>query len=584
MIVTMLFNLVGGLGLFLYGMGLMSDGLKKAAGQKLRQMLESMTKTPILGFTTGMLTTALVQSSSATTVMIIGLVNAGLLTLKQAVAVVLGTNVGTTITAWLVSLSSVEIGAFKITKFALPAIAVGFLMGILGKSRKTKNIGIVVLGFGLLFVGIGFMQEAFGGLKDNPAVQEWLASLSGNPVMGPLFGMFAGIAVTMLLQSSSASISIVLVLASQGVLGTELSGILGLALPFVLGANIGTTITAQIASIRANVGSRRTAWAHTMFNVTGTLIALPFVYTGLFEKAVVGIFDLFWQPSQGTYMFAIAIGHTLFNVTNSVLFLPFAGALERLVTRMIRPREGEVLDHPVVLEKHLLDTPILALQQAKREIIRMAQEAKKAVSCASEGLSEGDIKKIARTRKIEDGIDEFQNEITTYLVELSQRQLSDDVSIELPVLLHMVNDLERVGDHAVNIAEIAERKIEEKFTFSEAAGEESSEMVDEAYLMFDGILAALENNDVQAAHAALASENKLNRMQVNFRRSHVQRMTDGICSAQSGLIFIDLVDNVEKIGDHLTNIAQSVIGGVQWEGLDASTLSGQFEAQTGELD
>jgi phosphate:Na+ symporter len=259
-----------------------------------------------------------------------------------------------------------------------------------------------------------------------------------------------------------------------------------------------------------------------------------------------------------------------------VVFLPLAPQIEMLVKKIVRQKEGEIAIQPVVLETRLLDTPAIALQQCKREIVRMADKAKDALHSAIEGLMAGDRKKIQRTRQLEDVVDDFQMEITSYLVALSQRQLNDDVSRELPVLLHMVNDLERIGDHAVNVAEIAERKIERRFVFSEGAEEESRQMVEEGFRMFDGIIAALGDNDLQAAHAALASENKLNRMQIKFRRSHVQRMTDGECSAEVGVIFIDLVDNVEKIGDHLTNIAQSVIGGVQWAGVEGNTLSGEF--------
>ncbi len=573
MIQTMFFSSIGGLALFVYGMGLMSDGLKKAAGQKLRQILESMTKRPLMGFAMGAAATALVQSSSATTVMIIGLVNAGLMTLKQAICVIFGTNVGTTATAWIVSLTGLEI---KIASYALPAIAIGLLMQLMGKTRKIKSFGQILIGFGILFIGIDYMKDAFGGLNDSTQVTLWLTSLGGKPI----FSLIAGAVLTMLIQSSSASIMIVQSLAFSGVFSGEGEWLnaLNVAIPFVLGCNIGTTVTAQIAALGTNLASRRTAWAHTMFNVLGSGIALPFVYFGIFGAIV--RFVCPWELTQATIMPTIAVAHTSFNIVNSVLFLPFAGTLERVVVSFIRQKPGEIVEQPVVLEKHLLDTPVLALQQAKREIIRMSLEAKKAVVSASEGLTNSDIKKIERTRKIEDGIDDYQNEITSYLVTLSQRQLSDEVSLELPVLLHMVNDLERVGDHAVNIAELAERKIEKKLTFSEEAKEDSANMVTEAYLMFDGIVAALENNDIQAAHAALTSENKLNRMQVKFRRNHVQRMTDGKCTAQSGLVFIDLVDNIEKIGDHLTNIAQSVIGGVQWEGLDSATLSGEFEAQS----
>ena len=258
--------------------------------------------------------------------------------------------------------------------------------------------------------------------------------------------------------------------------------------------------------------------------------------------------------------------------------MPLVDIVEKMVTAMIPAKSGEETLRSVVLDRRLLSTPVIAIDQVRREIIRMTHSAKEAVSHAVEGLVENERKKLEIARKKEDVTDGFQYEITSYLAALSTREISNEVSSELPVLLHTVNDLERVGDHAVNIAEIAERKIEQKITFSDSANAESQEMVDEVYNMFEGIVVALQANDPKQANSVLVSENKLNRMQVDFRRNHVQRMTEGSCSAHAGLIFIDLVDNIEKIGDHLTNIAQSVIGGLQWDGIDGNTLTGEYDA------
>jgi len=572
MLSGMITGTIGGLGLFLYGMGLMSDGLKKSAGQRLKKLLESMTRRPILGFSIGVFVTALVQSSSASTVMIIGLVNAGLLTLKQAICVILGTNVGTTITAWIVSLTGLEMGAFKISHYALPAVGVGFLISIVGKTRKAKNCGQIILGFGILFIGLSFMKDAFGGLENSEVVTNWLGAMGGKPLMA----LLAGTLVTMVLQSSSASIAIVQLLAINGVFGQDWGVVLNIAIPFVLGGNIGTTITAQIASLGTNLTARRTAWSHTMFNVVGAAAAIPFIYLGWFAYLVEIIAP--WETGPSTIAATIAVAHTLFNSINSFIFLPFAGVLERFVIWFVKAKGDEEVMEAVILEEHLLDTPVLALEQAKREIIRMAQRAKKSLLYAIEGLSSNNQKKLDKARKSEDMTDEFQYEITSYLVTLSQRRLSRDVSVELPVLLHMVNDLERVGDHAVNICEIAERKIEQKIIFGEPATDESNKMIDDLTVMFDRIIEALEKNDMYAAKQALVKERILNRMQVDLRRKHVLRMTDGECSAQSGLIFVDMVDNIEKIGDHLTNIAQSILGGLRWDKADSGTLSGEFEA------
>ncbi len=560
MVKEMIFLTVGGLGLFLFGMGMMSDGLKKVAGRKLKNILESMTKRALIAFLVGAGVTALVQSSSATTVMVVGFVNAGLLTLKQAICVIIGTNVGTTATAWLVSISG--LGALKITTYALPAVGVGFLLEVLGKTRRTKSIGQILLGFGILFVGIGFMKDAFGPLEESPRVHELFQVLGNKPVLAIL----AGTAATMLLQSSSAAIAIVQLLAMGGAFGSSWETALNVAIPFVLGSNIGTTITAQLAALRTNLNARRTAWAHTIFNILGALIAYPFVHFGLFGSLVFTVTP--WKLGPSTIAPCIALAHTIFNVTNSGIFLPLAGLLEKLVVRFVPERPGDAAASPVILEEHLLDTPVIALEQAKREIIRMAKTAKKALMRSVNGIINNDRTDLESTRQIEDFIDGFQLQITSYLSALSRRHLSDEVSIELPVLLHTVNDLERIGDHAVNIVEIAERKIERKLSFSNSALAEAEQLRKEIDQMCDNVIAALENNDIEAAKsAALTNENNLNKMQIDFRRSHVRRMSEGVCSAETGLIFIDLVDNIEKIGDHLTNIAQAIIGGLQWEGV-----------------
>ena len=559
MLQDMLFGTIGGLGLFLFGMGLMSEGLKKAAGQKLKNLLESLTKHRIIAVLVGALVTCLVQSSSVTTVMAVGFVNAGLLSLKQALCVVLGANIGTTVTAWLVS----ALAVFKITNYALPAIGVGFLLNILGNTQKRKSYGQIILGFGVLFIGIHFMKEGFSPLKSSSDVQEALIWLGRNPLLGVL----AGTVITMLLQSSSASIAIVQMLAFQGAFGENWPLVLQVTIPFILGDNIGTTITAQLAALRTSRNAKRTAMGHTIFNCLGVLYILPFVWTGLFGKLVIGIVP--GHLSQGTIMVHLAVAHSVFNVVNTIIFLPLIGLLEAVVMKIIPVNNEELAEKPVVLEKHLLDTPVIALEQTKREIIRMAGMAREAVNYAVEGLAENDRGKLRLVWKTEDVIDNFQYEITSYLSTLSRRQLDEEVATELPVLLHTVNDLERVGDHAVNIAEIADRKIDQKLEFSELAQKESGQLKKEVNQMFDSVIDSLIKNDVNSARSALVNEKNLNRMQMDFRRSHVERMTEGVCSAETGLIFIDLVDNMEKTGDHLTNIAQAVIGGLQWDWTEA---------------
>ncbi len=560
MVKEMIFGIVGGLGLFLFGMGIMSNGLKDIAGQKLKDILGALTKHRVLGVLMGAITTALIQSSSATTVMIVGFVNAGLLTLRQALCVVLGANIGTTFTAWLVS--TFGLGGLNITAYALPTIGIGFLLRTVGKTRKIKSFGNILLGFGLLFVGIGFMKDAFNPLRDSTEVQRALIWLGQNPLLAVL----AGTVLTMLLQSSSASIMIVQVLAFQGAFGTDWHVAAHVAIPFILGDNIGTTITAELAALQTSRNSKRVARGHTMFNVIGVAYMLPLVWTGLFGHIVEWITP--FELSQSTIMVHIAVAHSTFNVFNAIVFTAIVGWLEAIVKKIVPITEDELDQQPVVLEKHLLDTPVIALEQTKREIIRMARTAKKALRYSISGIVDDNRKELGSVREIEDFIDVFQLEITSYLSALSRRHLSDEVSIELPVLLHTVNDLERIGDHAVNIVEIAERKIEHKLSFSNSALTEAEQLRKEIDQMFDSVIAALENNDISAAKSAiLTNENNLNKMQIDFRRSHVQRMSEGVCTPRAGLIFIDLVDNIEKIGDHLTNIAQAIIGGLQWEGV-----------------
>jgi len=561
MVKDMIFGTIGGLGLFLFGMQLLSEGLKKAAGQRIRKLLTALTRHRVVAMLVGALTTCLIQSSSATTVMTVGFVNASLLTLKQGLCVVLGANIGTTFTAWLVS----GLAVFKITSYSLPAIGIGFLIQMLGRTQRIRNFGSVLLGFGILFTGIDFMKKGFSPLQDSQQMQQALIWLGQNPILAIL----AGTVVTMLLQSSSATIAMIQILAFNGAFGGDWDAALRVAIPFMLGDNIGTTITAQIAAIRTSTAARRTAHGHTLFNVIGVLYMLPLVWSGWFGNIVEWITP--FKLSQSTIMVHIAVAHSTFNVFNALVFLPLIGWLEAIVVKITPAKAEDAIVEPVVLERHLLNTPEIAIDQVKREIVRMAKVAKEAVNQAIEGLDEDDRSKLELTQKTEDTVDNFQYEITSYLAALSRKELSDELSIKLPVLLHTINDLERVSDHAINIAEIAERKIDQKISFTNSAQTEATQLKNEVNQMFDYITVALENNDIESAKSALVNEEHLNKMQMGFRRSHVQRMTEGICSPEAGLIFIDLVDNAEKIGDHLTNIAQAVIGGLQWEGIEAKT-------------
>ncbi len=556
LLTDIVFGLIGGLAFFLFGMKLMSDGLRRVAGERLKKIIHLFTKTPFIGVLVGTGVTCVIQSSSATTVMIVGLVNAGLLTLKQAIGVILGANIGTTCTAWLVSFMAI----FKITLYALPAVGLGFILNTFGKSKNTREWGQVILGFGILFVGLGFMKDSLDPLSQSPIIKSLFLKFD-NPILGVLTGML----VTMVLQSSSATIAMLQVLAFNGLISFET------AIPILLGDNIGTTITAQIAAIGTNRNARRAAMAHTLFNAIGVLYMLVPVYIGLYSKLIDSFIP--GPVTAKNVMMYIAVAHSFFNVFNTFfVFLPLIGWLEKLSIKMVPGKDEEIESAPKYLERRLLDTPALALEQATKEIIRMARLGRETVKDAMNGFLSDNTKLMKKVFEKEDAIDNLQKEIAKYLVELSQKDLSPTEAEELPVLLHSINDLERIGDHSVNLVELTERKIEQKLPFTPIAIEELKNMYAEVDNMIDEVIEALEKGDVDKAKQALKREETINKLQIDLRQSHVQRLSEGKCLLLSGLIFIDFVDNLEKMGDHLTNIAQSVLGGLRWDGTNIERI------------
>jgi phosphate:Na+ symporter len=546
----LIFSFIGGLGLFFFGMKIMSDGLKNIAGDRLRKILRMVTKLPIIGILAGAAITCFIQSSSATTVMVVGFVNASLVSLKQAISVVMGANIGTTFTAWLVSSMSV----FKVTQYALPAIGIGFAVNTFARTKNGRFWGQVLMGFGLLFMGLDFMKDSFAPLKDSELVREMFTTLSHNPLMGVLVGVI----FTVLLQSSSATIAIVQVLAFNGLISFPA------ALPIILGDNIGTTITAQLAAIGTTLPARRTAMSHTLFNVIGSTYMLFFVYTGFYARVIDAMIP--GSVTSTNIMFHIAVAHSAFNVMNALLFLPFTGFLEKASIFLVPRRKGAVEIGPQYLEKHLLATPPIAIQQARQEIVRMAHLARESVSAAVRVLLEGDLTMIKPVAKLEQAVDNLQSAITQYLVELSQKNLTQEESEALPVLIHNVNDIERVGDHAENIVELAERKIEGRLPFSDQAVREIELMWNELCNMMIQTEEALRLDDPGVAGAVLQREDRINEYQESLKRNHVRRLNENTCDLKAGIVFMDLVDNFEKIGDHLTNVAQAVQGDMRWKG------------------
>ncbi|MBM3240810.1 Na/Pi cotransporter family protein [Candidatus Poribacteria bacterium] len=538
----LIFGLIGGLGLFLFGMKTMSDGLEKVASNRLRDILRFFTRTPLLAVLTGAGTTALIQSSSAMMVMLIGFVNAGLLTLGQAIGVMMGAEIGTSFTAWLVSLS-----AFKISAYALPAIGIGLALNLIAKNKKVKLWGQVLLGFGVLFLGLMFMSEALEPIKDSSSVKNFFVTFCRYPILGIL----AGFLVTGVIQSSSATIATIQILAFQGLISFPS------AIPLVLGSNIGTTVTTQIASVGTASSARRIARAQFMFNVLGVAFVFPLVQLGLYAKAIE-----YFVPgaiTSGNVMMYIAIFHSSFNVLSVVFGLFLIGPLAKIAIKMVPEKRGLAQIAPQYLEKHLLNTPAVALKQSVREMIRMMTLAQEALKDAARGFWENNQKLLSGVAQKEEIIDTFQKDITDYLVELSQRRLSQEESEKLPALIHTVNDIERIGDHAENLAELAERKIEEKLPVSEQALDELKKMFSETDQMLNLVISAMETDNKEEAHRALKHEDILNKLQIQLRESHIQRLQNRECWVLSGVVFLDFINNLEKVGDHLKNISLAIL-------------------------
>ncbi|MDD5120731.1 MAG: Na/Pi cotransporter family protein [Candidatus Omnitrophica bacterium] len=538
MVHEIIFGVLGGLGLFIYGIREMSEGLHKASGEKMRKVLHSLTGGPKRGVLVGAGITSLVQSSSATTIMVVGFVNAGLMTLTQSLGVIFGANIGTTITAQLI--------AFKLTDYALPIIGIGMIMSIAAKRKLYKNIAEFLLGFGILFLGLSILTQVIKPLGDSPVFKDMLVNFSINP----LLGIFAGALVTAIFQSSSVTTGMILGLSMAGLID------LGAALPLILGCNIGTCITAIIASYGASIGAKRAAVAHVIFNIVGVLIFLPFL--GLFRRLV--------SFTSADVTREIANAHTLFNVINTLIFIPLIPLFAKFLTFIIKGKEEEEVEYlPKYLEKHLLNTPPIAIEAAIKEIVRTLGLTKKMVWIAINSFMSNDLRSLEKITRREEAVDSLREAITNYLVQLMQRELSPDESKKIPPLIHAINDVERIGDHAENLRDLAEQKIENRLPFSPLAIEEIQRMYDEISSMIDCSIKALQQNDANEAKVVMEEECQINVMRDRLKSNHTKRLEGGKCNVLSGVIFLDIISNLEKIGDHLNNVAQAVIEGLQWD-------------------
>ncbi|NLW09113.1 MAG: Na/Pi cotransporter family protein [Firmicutes bacterium] len=550
-----IFGVAGGLALFIYGMNLMGEGLKKTAGDRMRSILASVTRNPLMAVGVGALVTAIIQSSSATTVMTIGFVNARLMTLTQAIGIIIGANIGTTITAQLI--------AFKIGDIAYPIAAIGFILFFFGRRKQLKYLGQVVFGFGVLFIGLNTMSQVLKPLADNPIFIQWMTQLGENRLLGVLIGTV----MTMVVQSSSATIGVLQSLASQPVVdGETVRALIPLttAVPILLGDNIGTTITAILASIGSNRTAKRAALSHSLFNIFGTLVCLlvfPLFIAFVYQisprpQPALGITEVHVIKRQ------IANAHTFFNVLNALLWLPFTRVLAAIVTKLI-PGEDKYLERGVkYLDDHVLGNAEMALDLAGKEIGRMGEIAWE-IYQEAEQMFNGTNQLQAKMGAVQEGeeiLDELQDAIIHYLsMIVSRNSLTDRQSDLLADLIHVTSDIERIGDHCINIAEEALYLKEEGVAFSPQAKEELGNVFRHTSEMLFNSLQALLKRDYKAAKRVLELEADMDKLEEQCRTNHMERLNDGTCNPKSAVGFTELMKNLERIADHCNNIAEAVL-------------------------
>ncbi len=541
-------SMIGGLALFLYGMHVMGDGLSKVSGGKMEKILEGLTSNPLKAVGLGALVTAVIQSSSATTVMVVGFVNSGIMKLSQAVGVIMGANIGTTITSWILSLSGIEsdsffIQMFKPTSFSpiLAIIGVAFLL--FAKSEKKKDIGTIFLGFAVLMFGMDSMSAAVKPLADVPEFTGILTAFSN-----PLLGMLAGALLTAVIQSSSASVGILQALCVTGAVSYSV------AIPIILGQNIGTCVTALLSAIGAKKNAKRAAMVHLYFNIIGTAVFLV-VFYGLNMALDFGFMN------QAADAAGIAVAHSAFNVFATAILLPFSSGLEKLACLTIRDEEEAVPQSEAVqlLDVRFLEKPAFAMEQSRNAAKRMAEASKESLFTALSMLGEyreADAEKVVVE---ENNVDEYEDALGSYLVKLGQKDLNVHDSRDLSIILHCIGDFERISDHAVNIMESAQELHEKNLRFSEKALEElkviSKAVVDIVNISYD----VFESTNIESAKKVEPLEEIIDELNQELKSRHVRRLREGKCTIEQGFILSDITTSLERIADHCSNIAVCIL-------------------------
>ncbi len=532
----MIFQFLGGLGLFLFAIKFMGDGLQKAAGDRLRDILDKFTTNPLMGVLVGIVVTVLIQSSSGTTVITVGLVSAGLMKLRQAIGVIMGANIGTTITAFIIG---IDVGAY-----AYPIMAVGAVCLFFFKKSMVQNIGQILFGFAGLFIGLELMSGGMKPLRDWQPFLDLTVQMSDVPILGVLVGTI----FTLIVQSSSATVGIL-----QGLYAEDLISLHG-ALPVLFGDNIGTTITAILAALGASIAAKRAAATHVLFNVFGTILFMLFL--GLFTNYVewiAGVLNL--EPKM-----QIAFAHGTFNVVNTLIQLPLIGLWAYTVTKLI-PGEDSVVEYkPKFLDKNLIvQSPSVALGQAKMEVLRMGEYSIQGLEDTLTILKTSDGKLMGTVGQLEEAINNLDRKTTEYLVELSKQSLSSHDSEVHHALFENIRDIERIGDHVENIIELLQYKDSNRVRLSDQALKELEDMFIFTLDTVKLAIEALDKRDISLAQQVLEKENEIDNMERRLRKLHIKRLNEGTCSGSAGIVFADIVSNLERIGDHASNIAETVI-------------------------
>lgn len=532
----MAFTFLGGLGLFLFCIKYMGDGLQIAAGDRLKYILDKYTTSPFLGVLVGIFVTALIQSSSGTSVITIGLVGAGLLTLRQAIGIIMGANIGTTITTFIIG--------FNISTYALPILFIGAFCLFFVKIEKVNNVGRILFGFGGVFFSLTLMSGAMAPLKYLPAFKDVMVSLSGNPILG----VFIGTTITVLVQASSATISILQNIYQEGLIPLKA------ALPVLFGDNIGTTITAIIAVIGSNTSAKRLAASHVMFNVVGTVIFLIFLTPfSMFVAKMEQILHL--NPKM-----AIAFAHGSFNMMTTVLLFPFIGVLEYLVVKIIKDKkEDEEEAYKTTLDPALITAPVIALGQVKQELLTMTGFALKNFKTSVSYFFDRDEKLFEKVEKREEKINTVDQEITKYLALLSKQDFGEKEGEEIATYLDLCRDIERVGDHAHGIVKDVKYGISKKFKFSDTAYAEIRELEEIVENMIATATIALKESSIDKAVEVIDLHNKEREKEKKIRKNHIKRLSEQTCEIKAGLSFVDLVLHFTRIADHTRNIAERVL-------------------------